>query len=69
MLSEIGHRKTNTLWSHLHVEFKIKNFKQKKRSDWDAGGEGIGGKWSKLQTSSYKLNKCWGWSVQHDDYS
>ena len=28
----------------------------------DEGGE-------KVQTSSYKINKCWGCDMQHDDYS
>lgn len=29
----------------------------------------IEGRWAKVQTSSFKLNKHWGCDVQHDDYS
>lgn len=31
------------------------------------GGMGEGDQ--KVQTSSYKINKVWGWNVQHGDYS
>ena len=36
------------------------------------GGKGRGVKWVKggqrVQTSRYKINKSWGWNVQHDYY-
>lgn len=39
MLSEMGHRKTNTVKSHLHVEFKIE-FSNRKRHQTGIQGAG-----------------------------
>ena len=41
--------------------------------NWGSGSRGgvgeIGEESQKLQTSSYKINKSWGYNIQHSDYS
>ena len=71
MLSEMGHRKTITIWFHLYVESKNKWTKQKQAHRYreqtggcQKGGCGGGGwqnKWGELRGTdfSYKIDKSW----------
>ena len=62
-------RKTNSVWSHLHVDYIKKKKKEEEEeenqtqmvSEIAAGGQ-------KVQTSNYKINKFWICSVQHRGY-
>ena len=70
MLSEINQRKTNTTWSYLCMEYKQKKIKPIDRENrlviardrgWGIGKIVERGK--KVQISSYKINKSWGYNV------
>ena len=59
-----------TCMLNLKSEFIEKNRLVVARSGggkWEVGemGEGC----QKVQTSRYKINKSWGWKVQHNDFS
>ena len=60
MLSEISQTEKDRYCMMSHVL-------SKKRQGLGVGGLGKSGQ--KVQNSSYKINKYWGYNVQHDDYS
>ena len=76
MLSEISQRKTISVLAHLVVESGKKQTHGNReyiggcRSQGWKKGRVITGKGSqKVQTSHNKINKLWGYNVQHGDYS
>ena len=69
----------DTVWSHLYVQFKIKQKKAHGRREQIGdrqmcvyvcvcvGGWQIAKGGQKVQTFSFKINESWGGNVQHSD--
>ena len=69
MQSEISQTEIKTVWPHFCVESKTELMET---VDWWLPRPEGWGRWGdvgqKAQTSSYKMNKCWGSKVQFGDY-